>query len=167
MTKDAVSDEEVRKLMEFDEQKEMLEFQRFIQKSIINDSRVNDQTIRKYGAYTDSDVQRFLENPRAHERELRHVSRYLENTSQMYKRIVDYLPSIAIDCPIVVPTKIDQLKKETVMKQYNKAVKYLNMLSLPHELVKVRRTCFREDVFYGIEFETEQSYYIKQLKPDY
>ena len=105
MTKDAVSDEEVRKLMEFDEQKEMLEFQRFIQKSIINDSRVNDQTIRKYGAYTDSDVQRFLENPRAHERELRHVSRYLENTSQMYKRIVDYLPSIAIDCPIVVPTK--------------------------------------------------------------
>lgn len=167
MTKDAVSDEEVRKLMEFDEQKEMLEFQRFIQKSIINDSRVNDQTIRKYGAYTDSDVQRFLENPRAHERELRHVSRYLENTSQMYKRIVDYLPSIAIDCPIVVPTKIDQLKKETVMKQYNKAVKYLNMLSLPHELVKVRRTCFREDVFYGIEFETEQSYYIKQLNPDY
>ena len=35
MTKDVVSDEEVRKLMEFDEQKEMLEFQRFIQKSII------------------------------------------------------------------------------------------------------------------------------------
>lgn len=161
------SEKDAQALMEFDEQKEWMEFQRFVQKSIIKDSRVNDQTIRKYGTYTDKDVERFLENPRAFERELRHVSRYLENTSQMYKRIVDYLPSIAIDCPIVVPTKIDQLKKETVTKQYNKAVKYLNMLSLPHELIKVRRTCFREDVFYGIEFETEQSYYIKQLNPDY
>ena len=153
--------------MEFDEQKELMEFQRFVQQTVVNDTRINSQTMRKYGKYTDKDIQRFLENPRAHERELRYISRYLENTSQMYKRIVGYLPSIAIDCPIVVPVKVDQLKKETMMTKYNKAVKYLNMLSLPHELVKVRQTCFREDVFFGIEFETEQSYYIKQLNPDY
>lgn len=169
MEKDIITNEEDMRIkqMELEAQKEWLEFQRSMQKSIMNDGRINAQTIRKYGNYTDMQVQGFLENPRAHERELRHVSRYLENTSQMYKRIIDYLPSIAIDCPIVIPTKVDQLAKGTVEKQYHKAVKYLNMLSLPHELVKVRKTCFREDIFYGIEFETDKSYYIKQLNPDY
>lgn len=162
-----IDNKELDVFMEFDEQKELMEFQRFVQQTVVNDTRINSQTMRKYGKYTDKDIQRFLENPRAHERELRYISRYLENTSQMYKRIVGYLPSIAIDCPIIVPVKVDQLKKETMMAKYNKAVKYLNMLSLPHELVKVRQTCFREDVFFGIEFETEQSYYIKQLNPDY
>lgn len=147
--------------------KELLEFQKFINTNILKDSRVSTQTIRKYGNYTDEQVSRFLENPRAHERELRQVSRYLENTSQIYKRIVNYLPSIAIDCPVLIPTKIDNLKKMTSTKQYYNAVKYLNTLSLPHELVKVRNTVFREDVFYGIEFETEKTYYIKQLNPDY
>ena len=147
--------------------KELMEFQRMVNTSTTKDARVSELTVRRYNGYSDKDVQRFLQNPRAHERELRQVSRYLENTSQIYKRIVSYLPSIALDCPVVIPTKIDQLKKETVAKQYNKAIKYLNTLSLPHELVKVRNTCFREDVFYGIEFETEQSYYIKQLNPDY
>lgn len=148
-------------------EQEWLEFQRFVNTNMVKDSRISSQTIRKYGNYTDEQVHKFLEHPRAYERELRQVSRYLENTSQIYKRIVNYLPSIAIDCPILVPTKIDNLTKMTNSKQYHNAVKYLNLLSLPHELVKVRNTVFREDVFFGIEFETEKTYYIKQLNPDY
>ena len=162
-----IVEEKLHETMEFNEQKELLEFQKFINTAILNDTRVNKTTMKKYGNYSSEQIQKFLENPKAHERELRHIARYLENTSQIFKRIVGYLPSIAVDCPLVVPTKIDNMKKDTMQRQYTKAVKYLNMLSLPHELVKVRKTCFREDVFYGIEFETEQSYYIKQLDPDY
>lgn len=130
------------------------------------DSWISRQAQQRYVKYSDDEVKKFLQDPRGHEKELRKLSRQLENTSQIYQRIVGYLPSLAIINPIILPTpQVQRLK--TVDSQYEKAMEYLSRLNLPKELIKVYRTVFREDVFYGLEFETEDAYYIRPLDPDY
>ena len=152
----------------------MMEFARAMKSmnlGLRHDRRVSDSIISKVGEYDRDAITSYLSSPQDYEKQLRELSRYLENTSFMYKRIVNYLPSIGIDCPIIVPAQVDKFetKRENIAKNYHKAVAYLDMLSISHEFVKVKRTCFREDVFYGIEYEDEKnnSYYIKQLNPDY
>lgn len=135
------------------------------------DRRVSDSLISVTGKYDRDQIITYLASPQNYETQLRELSRYLENTSVMYKRIVNYLPSISIDCPVIFPTQVDKFetKVEDIKKNYAKAVIYLELLNIQHEFIKVRRTVFREDVFYGIEYEDEKnnSYYIKQLNPDY
>lgn len=152
----------------------MMEFARAMKAmntGLRQDRRVSDSIISKVGQYDRDDIISYLAQPQDYESQLRELSRYLENTSFMYKRIINYLPSIGIDCPIIIPAQMDKFetKREAIAKNYPKAVAYLDMLSISHEFVKVKRTCFREDVFYGIEYEDEKnnSYYIKQLNPDY
>lgn len=135
--------------------------------SILNDARINSTTTRKYGDYTSSEVEEALADPSSNEVLLREVARYLFNTSRQFKTIVEYLPSIAMYCPVAIPTRVGELKGNTMKIQYENVTKYLNKLNLPKELIRVTTTCCIEDVFYGIEFENEQSYFIKQLNPDY
>ena len=152
----------------------MLEFARAMKTmnlGLRQDRRVSDSIISKVGEYDRDEIISYLSSPQDYEKQLRELSRYLENTSFMYKRIINYLPSIGMDCPVVVPAQVDKFetKRENIAKNYYKAVAYLDMLNISHEFVKVKRTVFREDVFYGIEYEDEKnnSYYIKQLNPDF
>lgn len=161
-------------ISEYENSQFALEFARAVKSSLTGlrtDRRVSDSIINKVGEYDREDIIVYLTQPQNYESQLRELSRYLENTSFIYKRIVNYLPSISIDCPIVVPAQVDKFetKRDNIAKNYAKAVIYLDMLNVAHEFIKVKRTVFREDVFYGIEYEDEKnnSYYIKQLNPDY
>lgn len=135
--------------------------------AVLNDYRINTTTARKYGNYSESEVSEMLTDPRANETGLRELARYLYNTSRIFKTISSYLPSIALYAPVVIPTRVGDLKGNTMQIQYEKATKYMTKLNLPHELHKITATCAIEDVFYGLEYENEQTYYIKQLNPDY
>lgn len=135
--------------------------------STMLDGRINKTAVRHYGNYTETKVMDALADPSANETELRELARYLFNTSRIFKSIVEYLPSIAIYAPVLIPTRLGDLKSSLLKKQYETAVKYFTKLNLPHQFVKVTSTCCVEDVFYGIEFENDQTYYIKQLNPDY
>ena len=43
----------------------------------------------------------------------------------------------------------------------------LDNMNIQHEFLKVLQTVYREDIFYGYEIETDNSYYIKSLNPQY
>ena len=128
------------------------------------DSWISNQVQRKYTSYSTDEIVGFLAEPRSNEQQLREVARYLENTSQIFQRVIGYLPNINMITPIVIPTRPEQLK--TINKQYEQVCNYMSLLNLPHNLLQVYRVCFREDVFYGLEYETKDAYYIKQLDPD-
>ena len=127
--------------------------------SILNDQRINSTTVRSYGEYSSSEVEEALADPSSNEVLLREVARYLFNTSRQFKTIAEYLPSIAMYCPIAIPTRVGELKGNTMKIQYENVTKYLNKLNLPKEFCKVASTCCIEDVFYGFEFENDQSYF--------
>lgn len=135
--------------------------------AVTTDYRINTSTVRTYGDYSESEVTEMLADPRSNEKKLRELARYLFNTSRMFKTIASYLPSIAMYCPVAIPTRVGELKGNTMKVQYENVTKYMTKLNLPHELHKVCATCNVEDVFYGLEFENDQTYYIKPLNPDY
>lgn len=135
-----------------------------IKNSSRKDSWISRQVTRKYKNYSDTEIETFLQSPRDHEKELRELARYLENTSQIFQKLIGYLPSIAMVCPVLIPTRQDL---GTIKVKHQDATNYLTLLNLPHNLLQVYRVCFREDVFYGLEYETNDAYFIKQLDPDY
>ncbi len=83
------------------------------------DRRVSDSLISVTGKYDRDQIITYLASPQNYETQLRELSRYLENTSVMYKRIVNYLPSISIDCPVIFPTQVDKFetKVEDIKKK--------------------------------------------------
>ena len=40
-------------------------------------------------------------------------------------------------------------------------------MNLQHEFIKITTTILREDIFYGYEYSTKDSYFIQKLNPDY
>ena len=101
--------------------------------SILNDQRINSTTVRSYGEYDESEIEDALADPSSNEVLLREVARYLFNTSRQFKTIAEYLPSIAMYCPIAIPTRVGELKGNTMKIQYENVTKYLNKLNLPKE----------------------------------
>ena len=131
------------------------------------DSWISMSARQHYQEFKPEEIAKFLKDPRNHEKELRDLARYLENTSQIYQRVVNYLSSIPVIAPLVIPTRTNL---GTLKAQYEKAVDYLTKLNLPKNLVQVYRTCLRFDVFYGIEFEGDDNaigYSIQSIDPDY
>ena len=110
------------------------------------DRRVSDSLMSVVGEYDREEIITYLAQPQNYESQLRELSRYLENTSFIYKRIVNYLPSISIDCPIVFPAQVDKFetKRDNIAKNYAKAVIYLDMLNITHDFLKAKRSILRE-----------------------
>ncbi|MDU3410089.1 hypothetical protein [Clostridium sp.] len=122
-----------------------------------------------YKKYTPEQVSNFLLDPMKYEKQLRDISRYLTVSSPQYYRLVSYLPSIAIIKPIIVPFDTDKIEKniKRTKAQLKKSMKLIDNMSIQHEFLKIMNVMAREDIFYGYEIETEDSYFIKQLNPEY
>ena len=121
------------------------------------------RSLKKYEPDT---VTTWLENPGQYAKELRDLSIFLTHSNTLYFRAVRYMSSMAQICPVLTPTKIAGTPKK-MQDSYLKAATLLNVLNLPHETVKIFETLFTEAVFYGLEYRTEDSFYIKKLNPDY
>ena len=127
-----------------------------------------------YKKYRPEQVDKYLSDPIKYEHQLIDISRYLTISSPQYWRLMYYFPSIAILCPIVIPfdtfkiqKSVNDGKSEKILKEYHKCVKTIDNMNRAHEYLKALLIKCREDVFYGYEIETENSYYIKQLNPKY
>lgn len=113
-------------------------------------------------------VAEYLQNPAKYEKQLRQLSNYLYNVSSQYRQIVRHfatLPTYDYTLNITeIPTKFNADK---ITKAYEKSAQYVDKLNLKHEMGKVLKVAFKEDVFYGYEHESKDSYFIQKLNADY
>lgn len=150
-------------------QQELFEQQLKQFKTAVN--RMNYAEKKKKNSIFNYDIEtinKWLNNPITYEAQLRTLSQYFYNVSSLYKLIVRYMalmPTYAYTVsPINVPDKIDKVKYK---KQYIKTLTYIDKLNLPHEMIKALTIAFREDVFYGYEHESKDSYFIQSLDAKY
>lgn len=140
-------------------------------KQIILDMESMKENNRKrfYKKYTPEQVTSFLLDPAKYEKQLRDISRYLVTSSPQYYRLVSYLPSIAILRPMIVPFDMEKVEKniKKTKQVLRKSMKVIDNMSIQHEFLKIMNVMAREDIFYGYEIETDDSYFIKQLDPRY
>lgn len=167
-----LNDEEIKKqaVKEYQESQTfaVMEFAKQMQQIMIESMSKNNK-IKFYKKYKPEDVEKYLADPAQYEKQLREISRYLAVSSPQYWRLINYFPSIAILNPVIVPFDYDKLtkNKNKSLKAFNECTKKLDNMNIQHEFLKVLQTVYREDIFYGYEIETDNSYYIKALDPQY
>lgn len=119
--------------------------------------------------YTVVQVENFMKNPLGNQKQLRQLSNYLYNVSPEYRQIINYVSSMP-SYSYVIDT-LNVLDEKTDFKSFEKAklkvAQRLSKMSLSHELGKALKVAWKQDVFYGYEHETEDSFFIQHMDADY
>lgn len=119
--------------------------------------------------YSKEQIIGFLDNPQKSEVHLRRLSQYLYVASPNYKRLIQYFAGMLRFDYIVEPYDLNTEKVDmsSFKKQYLSTLKQLEIMNIPHEFTKILKHAFKDDVFYGYEHTTDDSYFIQRLEPDY
>lgn len=140
-----------------------------IKKNIVQDLINNRSESIIYKKYTKEQIVKMLENPQKHEKEIRNLSRFIYIVSSHYRRLIEFYSTILLYDYSIIPTKI-QTKKPNE-KKYKNAYYYIvnecEKYNLQHEATKAIKIVMRDGVFYGLYYETDDSFYIKNVDPDY
>ena len=134
-------------------------------KLILRDLEKENQTQNFFNKYKKEDINKWLENPAKNENKLVEVSCYFYNISQHYRRLCNHFGKMSTLDYICLPYKLDDenLDVDKFKKSYKKAIDKLDVMNIKSEFAKVINTMFREDVFYGYEYSTNDSYFIKKM----
>lgn len=120
--------------------------------------------------YNKETLAEWLVYPEQHYRELRDASRFLYELSPQYCRLINYFARMHMFSYVIAPFQMDQNKivdKRCFFTCYNRISKYLEKMNLRHEMQKIAIHVFLDDVFYGYIYQTEDSFYIRQMPSDY
>jgi len=123
-----------------------------------------------YRKFNKEQIVKFLGNPAASEKQLRDMSIYLYNISNYYRRLIQYFANMSVYAYIVSPYGLDRTKainKGKFKRSYFAALAQLEKMNLRHEFTKIMTVVFREDVYYGVAWETGDSFTFQKLDPDY
>jgi len=136
----------------------------------IRDLENNKDYNPTYQKYTKSQIVTYLGNPASYEQQLRRMSQYLFNISNYYRRLIQYFAGMSTFSYIVVPYGIDYSKNVNAnkfKKGYYAVTNQLEKMNISHEFSRALMVAFRDDVYYGYAWETNDSYTLQQLDADY
>ena len=140
-----------------------------LKKNIIQDliNGRNESII--YRRYTKEKIVQMLDNPQKNEKEIRELSGFIYLVSSHYRRLVDYYSTILLYNYTVVPTKIplDKPKKNEYKKAFYHVINQCDKYHLRDEATKAIKIAVRDGVYYGLCYESEDSFYIKPFDNRY
>lgn len=134
-----------------------------LKKNIIQDliNSRNESVI--YKKYSKEQIVKMLENPQKNEQQIRELSGFIYLVSSHYRRLVDYYSTILLYNYAVVPTKVsaERVKKNEYKKSYYHVINECDKYNLKHEAMKAMKIAVRDGVYFGLCYETEDSFYVK------
>ena len=161
-----------------DGRKEYVPLQEFASK--IKMTNLNKITLRNleknkdynptFSKYTKEQLVSYLENPANYEKQLRQMSNYLFNISNYYRRLIQYFAYMSTFSYILIPCSVDYSKKVNDKKfrtAYYTALNECEKMNIRHEFTKALVVAYRDDVYYGYAWETDNSFAFQQLEADY
>lgn len=140
-----------------------------LSKQPLADLTSNTKSSLSFQKFTKDKIIEFLKNPQRNEKNIRDASIYMNNNSSQYHRLMAYYSFMATWAYIILPSKFDiqKAKTDNYRKQYTKVAQYVENMQIPHEMQKIAAVAFREDVFYGVTWETSESFMIQLINPDW
>jgi hypothetical protein len=139
-----------------------------LKKTMVQDLVKNRKESVIFTKYPIEKVVQMLENPQTNEKELRTMSTFLYITSSHYRRLCNYYAKLPTFNHIVVPANLPKkINVKTYKDTYNKVIYQLEKYNLKHEIPKMMLASIIEGVFYGLTYETSDSFYIKQFDGRY
>lgn len=111
----------------------------------------------------------YLQNPAKFEKQLRQLSNYFYNISPEYKRIIWYIALMPTYAYILEPTNLHEAKLDPVKSQkaFFKQAAMIEKMNIRHEMQNAMKIALREDTFFGYEYESKDSYFIRRMDADY
>lgn len=160
-----LTNEEQEKLMEKYARLSFVNLAKNIVQDLINNK--NESAI--YSKYSKEEIVKMLENPQRNEKQIRELSGFIYLVSSHYRRLVDYYSTILLYNYIIIPTKIPFKKptKNKYKEQYYSVVNLCEKYNLRHEATKALKIAVRDGVYFGLRYETEDSFYIKPFDNKY
>lgn len=109
-----------------------------------------------------------IQNPQKNEEVLRNLSNFLYIISPHYKRLCNYYAEMPTLDWMISPINLDVSKVniDRFKKVYNTTLFDLDNMDIKHEFFKVLQVVYREGIFYGYEYKTDDSYFIQKLDAD-
>ena len=139
-----------------------------LKRNILQDLRNNKSESVLYNKYSKEQIVRFLENPQKNEKEIRELSCYLYMVSSHYRRLVDYFALILLYNYNVIPSKVpEKISKTKYKSTYLQIIRECDKYHLRHEAIKATKIAVRDGVFFGLCYESPDSFYIKPVQPKY
>lgn len=135
----------------------------------------SETQVRTSTTFSKDTLKTYMRNPYANEKQLRNLSRFLRNRSQIYKKIIaDNASMINTNYRQVIPnysfksSKRKQTKPEKIRKSYFETIEFVDKMNLATEMLKVYLECWTCDVFYGVYYYyKDQGGIMLPLNPDY
>lgn len=136
-----------------------------LKKNIIQDLITSRNESVIYRKYSKEHIAKMLESPQKSEKDIRELSNFIYLISSHYRRLVDYYSSILLYNYMVIPTKLSvkNPKKNEYHETYYKVINECEKYNLRHEAMKALKIATREGVYFGLCYESEDSFYIKQF----
>lgn len=136
---------------------------------IYTDLEARDTANVLFKAFTKKQVADALQNPQANEKFLRDLSKFLYVLSPHYKALCNYYADLPKFRWYISPLKLntDKVNKDMMKLNYRKTLDYLTNMNIAHEFNKVNSVLFREGIFYGYKYQSDDSFFIQKLDPDY
>jgi len=164
---------EVKELTQEEQKKLMQRFSLLafanLRKDIIQDliNSKNESVI--YKRYSKEKIVLILENPQRYEKEIRDLSGFIYLVSSHYRRLVDYYSTILLYNYSIIPTKLSVLKpnKKEYKASYYHVVNQCEKYNFKQEVTKAIKIAVRDGVYYGLCYETEDTFYIKPFNNKY
>lgn len=124
--------------------------------------------------YSKEDLRTYMENPARNVKNLRDLSRFLRNRSQVYRKIInDNATMIDTHCRTVIPNidlnkKASSAQDKKMLKSFYETCDFLDKMNLPSEMLKVYLECWTCDVFFGAYYYyKDEGGIMIPLDPDY
>ena len=139
-----------------------------LSKTIVQDLINNRKESVIFSKYPKEKVIEFLSKPQQCEKQIRNMSIFLYANSSQYRRLCNYFSKLATLNYTLTPYNLStNYNKNSFLVNYQKVVNLLQKFNLKSQLPRIFNICMYSDVFYGLYFETSDSFDIIQLNPDY
>lgn len=118
--------------------------------------------------YKIDDVKKWLENPANSQKQLRDFSNFLYNSSYLYKWFISILSNMPTWYWVMsMDTFSNNKGKDKIEKLYRQGAKTAHLKYSARDLTNAFVTSIKEDWFYGYEVESDDSYFILKLDPNF
>lgn len=123
-----------------------------------------------FQTYKKEDVIKWMNQPSKYEKQLINLSKYLYGVSTHYRRLIGYFADMGVDSAwgMSFYGKDYLTKTNTALKKtYDLSLYLIDKMNIPHEYNKIKKTLWTEGIYYGYEYEGDDSYFIKKLDHNY
>lgn len=134
-------------------------------KLTLQDLRESRKDSVLFSRYKKEDVIKWLEKPETYVKQIREACLFLYSSSNHFRRLISYFSTMHLLAYIVVPYGAygETINKKMFKSSFLRAVRILDKMNIQHELQSVLTVGFREDTYYGYVYETEDSFFLRQL----